>query len=82
LVDTSKSNNLLYLPLDKIAAQVSTESAQAAAQATSGTPNGTVTVGGSTGSSSAVPTDNSTFNRPSGNINSMDGLRSRDRGAR
>ena len=83
LVDTSKSNNLLYLPLDKIAAQVSAESAQAASQASSVTPNGTVTVGGGTGNSSAVPPDTSSFNRPpSSNTNSLDGLRSRDRGAR
>jgi modulator of FtsH protease HflK len=82
LVDTSKSNNLLYLPLDKIAAQVTAESSQAAAQANSATPNGTVTVGGNTGNGSAIPADTSTFNRPSSGINSVDGLRSRDRGAR
>ena len=61
LVDTTKSNSLLYLPLDKIVAQVSAESAQAAGVQTSpsgttsgvSTPTGSVTVGGATGSTTS-----------------------------
>ena len=81
LVDTTKSNSLLYLPLDKIVAQVSAESAQAAnTQVQSGatTPTGSVTVGGATGassSSSAASTNNSSADK-------RDGLRSRDRESR
>lgn len=85
LVDTNKSNSLLYLPLDKIVAQVSAESAQAAnAQVTgSNTPTGSVTVGGATGVNvpNPVNTANST---PSSNSSAdkRDGLRSRDRESR
>lgn len=91
LVDTTKSNSLLYLPLDKIVAQVNAESTQGAAgqnsqagqsgQATQSTPTGSVTVGGATG----VPTAPST-NTSSASGNSVgdkrDGLRSRDRESR
>jgi membrane protease subunit HflK len=88
LVDTTKSNSLLYLPLDKIVAQVSAESAQTAASQTgsgnSPTPTGSVTVGGATGvnnpasSSSSSPNPASSVN----NADKRDGLRSRDREAR
>ena len=88
LVDTSKNNSMLYLPLDKIISQVNSESAQA----TSGqlnspgqsgignlaTPTGSVTVGGSTG----VPSTPAVLNTPSslnGASDKRDGLRSRDR---
>ena len=85
LVDTNKSNSLLYLPLDKIVAQVSAESAQAASaqvnSSSASTPTGSVTVGGATGanpagsSSSAAPASNSGADK-------RDGLRSRDRESR
>ena len=91
LVDTNKSNSLLYLPLDKIVAQVSAESAQAASaqvnSSTATTPTGSVTVGGATSTtpstvtssappvSSAAPTSNSGADK-------RDGLRSRDRESR
>ena len=50
LVDTNKSNSLLYLPLDKIVAQVSAESVQASGTSVAPTtPTGSVSVGGATG---------------------------------
>ncbi|MFM2029598.1 MAG: HflK protein [Pseudomonadota bacterium] len=88
LVDTTKSNSMLYLPLDKIISQVSAESAQVAAgQASASTPTGSVTVGGTTGNP-AAPFSNNTpslapSNSPSaaaGASDKRDGLRSRDRG--
>ncbi len=86
LVDTTKSNSMLYLPLDKIIAQVSAESAQVATgQAPVSTPTGSVTVGGATGNPAAPFSNNasspSTSNTPStGASDKRDGLRSRDRG--
>ena len=81
LVDTTKSNSLLYLPLDKIVAQVSAESAQAATsqvnQSGSNTPTGSVTVGGATGANTVAPVSPS-----SSSADKRDGLRSRDREAR
>ena len=88
LVDTTKSNSLLYLPLDKIVAQVSAESAQAAnnqvnqtAPSSSSTPTGSVTVGGSTATSStATPSpapNQNTANDRAGD--KRDNLRSRER---
>jgi len=92
LVDTTKSNSLLYLPLDKIVAQVSAESAQAAAaQVNQTTPTGSVTVGGATGNPPAPGPATNTTNGAVSNatpavINSSadkrDGLRSRDRESR
>jgi membrane protease subunit HflK len=92
LVDTTKSNSLLYLPLDKIVAQVSAESAQAAsAQVNSSgtsasTPTGSVTVGGATGTNNSVPTSTSnataSTSTSSGSADKRDGLRSRDRESR
>ena len=92
LVDTTKSNSLLYLPLDKIVAQVSAESAQAAnSQVNQTTPTGSVTVGGATGNppapSPATNTPNPFVNAPPAVINGgagdkRDGLRSRDRESR
>ena len=84
LVDTTKSNSLLYLPLDKIVAQVSAESAQAAnAQVQSGatTPTGSVTVGGATGSSASSSSSSVTSTNNS-SADKRDGLRSRDRESR
>ncbi|QWD68994.1 FtsH protease activity modulator HflK [Polynucleobacter sp. VK25] len=89
LVDTTKSNSLLYLPLDKIVAQVSAESAQVAsgqATPTTSTPTGSVTVGGATGAntnpngstSSATPVAPVTNSA----ADKRDGLRSRDRESR
>lgn len=89
LVDTNKSNSLLYLPLDKIVAQVSAESAQAASSQTSSsmgnTPTGSVTVGGATGtnagsssSATSVPITPAT----NSSADKRDGLRSRDRESR
>jgi membrane protease subunit HflK len=86
LVDTTKNNSLLYLPLDKLVAQVTAESAQIAAGQTSGnTPTGSVTVGGATGNP-AAPFSNNTTNLSPSNSSSIgasekrDGLRNRDRG--
>ncbi len=92
LVDTTKSNSLLYLPLDKIVAQVSAESAQAAnTQVNQATPTGSVSVGGATGNPSApLPAPNAVNGSASTSmpaINSSasdkrDSLRSRDRESR
>ena len=93
LVDTTKSNSLLYLPLDKIVAQVSAESAQAASaqvnssstSTTSSTPTGSVTVGGATGTNSPTPTTSTstTSTTPAASSSDKrDGLRSRDRESR
>jgi membrane protease subunit HflK len=93
LVDTTKNNSLLYLPLDKLVAQVSTESAQVAtgqtqgAQANSAATTGTVTVGGVTGNNAPAPigaptpapAPNATSDRL---VDKRDGLRSRDRDSR
>jgi membrane protease subunit HflK len=96
LVDTNKSNSLLYLPLDKIVAQVNAESVQATGvSSTSGTatPTGSVSVGGATGAntpSSTTTTPPPAFNSGNSNSNNAigksadkrDGLRSRDRDSR
>ena len=85
LVDTTKSNSLLYLPLDKIVAQVSAESAQAASgQANTTTPTGSVTVGGATGVNNPAPTTSTSVpsSPATSNADKRDGLRSRDREAR
>ncbi|QWE03221.1 FtsH protease activity modulator HflK [Polynucleobacter sp. JS-JIR-II-b4] len=90
LVDTTKSNSLLYLPLDKIVAQVSAESAQAANtqvnQSGTNTPTGSVTVGGATGVNTPSPASSATPATPAPAVNSSsdkrDGLRSRDRESR
>jgi modulator of FtsH protease HflK len=89
LVDTTKSNSLLYLPLDKIVAQVSAESAQVATTQTNpiSTPTGSVTVGGATGTnvpvspttSAPAPAVNNANDRA---VDKRDGLRSRDRESR
>jgi membrane protease subunit HflK len=86
LVDTNKSNSFLYLPLDKIVAQVSAESAQAAnSQVNQGgtsstTPTGSVTVGGAIGNnnstSAATSATSGTNDRAA---DKRDNLRSRDR---
>ena len=91
LVDTTKSNSMLYLPLDKIIAQVNSESTQVATgQSPASTPTGSVTVGGATGNP-AAPFSNSSsssnFNSGAANSNNSadkrdGGLRSRDREAR
>jgi membrane protease subunit HflK len=86
LVDTSKNNSLLYLPLDKIVAQVSAESTQAASGQTNAatTPTGSVTVGGATGVNNPAPTTSTSV--PSSPMPSSadkrDSLRSREREAR
>lgn len=84
LVDTNKSNSLLYLPLDKIVAQVSAESAQAANTqvnqgASSATPTGSVTVGGATSTSSSASPTTSFSNANDRVADKRDSLRSRDR---
>ena len=87
IVDTTRNNSLLYLPLDKLVAQVSAESAQAAsAQVNSGsvptpTPTGSVTVGGATGVNTPVPQGTSSNNNDR-TTDKRDGLRSRDRDSR
>jgi membrane protease subunit HflK len=73
LVDTTKSNSLLYLPLDKIISQVSSEAQQAAQAQTGGLPS----IPAPAVPSSIVnpaPVDRAPEKR--------DGLRSRDRGDR
>lgn len=91
LVDTTKSNSLLYLPLDKIVAQVSAESAQAAStqvnQSGASTPTGSVTVGGATGVNTPNPSSSAPAATPpaassNNNVDKRDGLRSRDRESR
>ena len=89
LVDTTKSNSLLYLPLDKIVAQVSAESAQAASaqvnQTGTNTPTGSVTVGGATGvnTTTSAPTTTPTQSpATNSSVDKRDGLRSRDRESR
>ena len=91
LVDTTKSNSLLYLPLDKIVAQVSAESNQAANSQTNtsnaNTPTGSVTVGGATGnnaSSTSSGSSTTSTTAPANNsaVDKRDGLRSRDRESR
>jgi len=87
IVDTTRNNSLLYLPLDKLVAQVSAESAQAAsAQVNSGniptsTPTGSVTVGGATGVNTPAPQSASSNNNDR-TTDKRDGLRSRDRDSR
>ncbi|WP_280790124.1 FtsH protease activity modulator HflK [Polynucleobacter sphagniphilus] len=89
LVDVSKSNSLLYLPLDKMIAQVNAESSQVA------TPTGSVTVGGPSGSlpqpagQSSPPSANPTAPVPgtqmpanNASVDKRDSLRSRDRDSR
>jgi membrane protease subunit HflK len=85
LVDTTKSNSMLYLPLDKIIAQVNAESTQVATQGSASTPTGSVTVGGATGNPAAPFSNSTTSLIPSNSSGSSasekrDGLRSRDRG--
>ena len=96
LVDTNKNNSLLYLPLDKLVAQVNAETAQATGiPATTNTPTGSVSVGGATGantggssSSSTTAPPNSTASSSTSNTatnksaDKRDGLRSRDRDSR
>jgi membrane protease subunit HflK len=86
LVDTTKSNSLLYLPLDKIVAQVSAESAQAANsqvnQSGGSTPTGSVTVGGATGINNPSSATGTTTLPVGNSADKRDGLRSRDREAR
>jgi membrane protease subunit HflK len=87
LVDTTKNNSLLYLPLDKLVAQVSAESTQASTgQTPATTPTGSVTVGGATGNPAAPVASSPSVAAPSsGSANTADkrdGLRSRDREAR
>jgi membrane protease subunit HflK len=90
LVDTTKNNSLLYLPLDKLVAQVSAESTQVATgQTPATTPTGSVTVGGATGNPAAPFSNSSSGNsfpsQSSGAANASDkrdGLRSRDREVR
>ena len=98
LVDTNKSNSLLYLPLDKLVAQVNAETAQAtgiAATSAAPTPTGSVSVGGATGVNPGATSATSTTAAPnpaaaSGTSNALgnkptdkrDGLRSRERDSR
>jgi len=74
LVDTTKSNSLLYLPLDKIISQVSSEAQQAAQAQTSGLPSIPAPAASSASSASPAPVERAPEKR--------DGLRSRDRGDR
>ena len=95
LVDTTKSNSLLYLPLDKIVSQVSAESSQVtgnpALSSQTPTPSGSVTIGGSTGvvpnsgANLAAPqnsTSSINFGASDRSVDKRDGLRSRDRDSR
>jgi membrane protease subunit HflK len=76
LVDTAKSNSLLYLPLDKIINQVTTE-AQQAAQLQGAALPGVISpnaISSPTPSAAPSPAERTPEKR--------DGLRSRDRGDR
>jgi modulator of FtsH protease HflK len=98
LVDSNKSNNILYLPLDKLVSQVNAETAQATgvpATTNTSTPTGSVAVGGATGTNTGTPSATATTAPPNA-INSTsspnasgsksadkrDGLRTRDRDSR
>ncbi|QWD61464.1 FtsH protease activity modulator HflK [Polynucleobacter sp. MWH-UH25E] len=73
LVDTNKSNSMLYLPLDKLVAQVNAETAQATgvpATTNTSTPTGSVTVGGATGTN-ASPNSTTTPPAPTGAANNL-----------
>ena len=74
LVDTNKSNSMLYLPLDKLVAQVNAETAQAtgipSTNAGSATPTGSVTIGGATGTNSSV-SSTTTPTAPTGSANNL-----------
>jgi membrane protease subunit HflK len=71
LVDTTKSNSLLYLPLDKIVSQVTSEAQQAAQAQVSGLP------------AIPSPTPAPTITTPADRTpEKRDGLRSRERGER
>nr|WP_286308297.1 FtsH protease activity modulator HflK [Polynucleobacter sp. HIN5] len=76
LVDTTKSNSLLYLPLDKIINQVTTE-AQQAAQVQGATLPGVVSP-----NAISSPAPNATPSPAERSPEKRDGLRSRDRGDR
>ncbi len=76
LVDTTKSNSLLYLPLDKIINQVTTEAQQAAQVQGAGLP-GVVSP-----SAISSPTPNVTPTPAERAPEKRDGLRSRERGDR
>ena len=94
LVDTTKNNSLLYLPLDKLVAQVNAESSQSSSgqanqsgATSTGTPTGSVTVGGATGVNNPLPTAPlaPVVNPMPSNdksVDKRDGLRSRDRDSR
>lgn len=98
LVDTNKSNSLLYLPLDKLVSQVNAETAQATgvpATTNTSTPTGSVTVGGATSANTGASSSTSTTAPPSAtssansssstgskSADKRDGLRSRDRDSR
>jgi len=71
LVDTTKSNSLLYLPLDKIVSQVTSEAQQAAQAQVSGLP--------AIPSPTPAPTTTTPADRTP---EKRDGLRSRERGER
>ena len=72
LVDTTKSNSLLYLPLDKIVSQVTTEAQQAAQTQVSNLP--TIPSPAPATTPTTTPADRTPEKR--------DGLRSRERGER
>ena len=73
LVDTTKSNSLLYLPLDKIVSQVTTEAQQAAQTQVSNLPT-IPSPAPATTTTTTTPADRTPEKR--------DGLRSRERGER
>lgn len=88
LVDTNKSNSLLYLPLDKIVAQVNAESAQVSTQgpqSNASAPTGSVSVGNVSATAPPAP---ATAPAPAANtsndktVDKRDALRSRDRDSR
>ena len=73
LLDTTKSNSLLYLPLDKIINQVTTD-AQQAAQTQAGSLPGVVSP-----SAMSTPTPNATPSPAERAPERREGLRSRER---
>ncbi|MEN9944786.1 MAG: hypothetical protein RLY18_744, partial [Pseudomonadota bacterium] len=74
LVDTTKSNSLLYLPLDKIVSQVTAEAQQAAQAQTSGLP-GAVSPSPAPATPAATPAPTPADRAPE----RREGLRSRER---
>lgn len=89
LVDTTKNSSLLYLPLDKLVAQVTTESSHSVASqapasdsATPSLPSGPVVVGQPAAANPAASTTSAPIPAPNTTVDKRESLRSRDRDSR